>query len=308
MQSQDVDPELYKGKVLYLQRKQYRRDGLTLEGIGLTFTDEVCPGKVVELLPGGAELKVTEENVGAYVKNFVQHRLVKSVEPQLAAFKRGLTAFPDMQHSASAKICATIWPHELQLLVSGEQVIDVADWEAHTDIHASLKDPETGQPAADVAFFWANLRSFTAENKAKLLYFATGSGRLPAAGFGRLPGFNGGIKRFELQRAPAGSAADSLPLASTCLKTVKLPPYSCAAEQRAKLLTAMYMGTVGFDERGARGQGANLDEDELGDAAAIAAAATAAARFGSAGDGGSGGSSDDSDDAMDPSSDSRIFR
>jgi hypothetical protein len=55
----------------------------------------------------------------------------------------------------------------------------------------------------------------------------------------------GATQRFTL--AASHAAADSLPLASTCFNTLKLPAYPSAAALRAKLGLALAEG-AGFDE------------------------------------------------------------
>ena len=55
----------------------------------------------------------------------------------------------------------------------------------------------------------------------------------------------GAKRRFTL--AASHAAADSLPLASTCFNTLKLPAYPSAAALRAKLGLALAEG-AGFDE------------------------------------------------------------
>ena len=63
--------------------------------------------------------------------------------------------------------------------------------------------------------------------------------------FAELLGFNGAKHRFTL--AASDAAADSLPVASTCFNTLKLPAYPSAAALRAKLGLALAEG-AGFDE------------------------------------------------------------
>ena len=76
-------------------------------------------------------------------------------------------------------------------------------------------------------FFWEALEDMDVVERAQLLSFACGSGRLPAEGFGAMrPPFTVTVERTSL---------DSVPTAHTCANELCLPEYGSAAELRTKL-------------------------------------------------------------------------
>ena len=70
---------------------------------------------------------------------------------------------------------------ELQLLICGTPVIDVADWQANT-VYANgfTADSEV------VRWFWTAVEKMDGPQRGQLLFFCTGSTRVPATGFANL--------------------------------------------------------------------------------------------------------------------------
>jgi hypothetical protein len=101
---------------------------------------------------------------------------------------------------------------EVELLISGTPDIDVDEWRAATEYH--------GYNASDTAivWWWRALKSFSREERAKVLSFATGTSRVPLGGFADLQGVHG-VQKFSIHRAYG--ASDRLPQAHTC------EPYWC---------------------------------------------------------------------------------
>ena len=67
--------------------------------------------------------------------------------------------------------------HELELLIGGMTEIDMDDWTRFTDYRGYEKTDRV------IEWFWACLRSWPAERKARLLQFTTGTSRVPVNGF-----------------------------------------------------------------------------------------------------------------------------
>lgn len=196
--------------------------------LDLTFTvDEELFGEVqhVELVTGGAEMAVTEANKRVYVDRVLQHKYVRSCEVQMARFLRGLHAI------IPRDLIRVFDEKELELLIGGITSIDLNDWKAHTVY--------TGYTATSqvVRWFWEAVVSYTAEERARLLQFATGTSRVPLAGFAELYGSNGPCK-FGI--AMRGDVID-LPRAHTCFNRIDLPPYTSYQMLREKLTKAIEM-------------------------------------------------------------------
>lgn len=100
---------------------------------------------------------------------------------------------------------------ELELLIGGIADIDVDDWKKHTDYRGYTESDEVIVNFWKVIllrFVWvvseANhsqcIRSWDAEQKSRLLQFATGTSRIPVNGFKDLQGSDG-PRRFTIEKA-----------------------------------------------------------------------------------------------------------
>lgn len=116
----------------------------------------------------------------------------------------------------------------------------MAGWKASAQYGGGLS-----ADSAAVTWFWAVVEAMSAEHRAQLLQFCTGSSLAPATGFASLQGFNGAQHRFKLQGT--GGGPDRLPTAHTCFNTLDLPAYTSMQQLRSRLLTAISCAT-GFDE------------------------------------------------------------
>ena len=83
---------------------------------------------------------------------------------------------------------------ELELLIGGIADIDVEDWKKHTDYRGYQEGDEVIQN------FWKIIRTWDAEQKSRLLQFATGTSRIPVNGFKDLQGSDG-PRRFTIEKA-----------------------------------------------------------------------------------------------------------
>jgi E3 ubiquitin-protein ligase NEDD4 len=100
---------------------------------------------------------------------------------------------------------------ELELLIGGIADIDVDDWKKHTDYRGYTENDEVVVHFWKVRHFRANkivriankkqcIRSWDAEQKSRLLQFATGTSRIPVNGFKDLQGSDG-PRRFTIEKA-----------------------------------------------------------------------------------------------------------
>lgn len=83
---------------------------------------------------------------------------------------------------------------ELELLIGGIADIDVDDWKKHTDYRGYQEQDQVIQD------FWKVIRTWDAEQKSRLLQFATGTSRIPVNGFKDLQGSDG-PRRFTIEKA-----------------------------------------------------------------------------------------------------------
>ncbi|KAI5477219.1 E3 ubiquitin-protein ligase HUWE1 [Pseudohyphozyma bogoriensis] len=213
---ESIDPEYHKSLVWMLENDI---DGV----LELTFSverDDFGATEIVDLIPDGRNVAVTNENKAEYVRLIADQRLSVEIKDQMAALLKGLYEIvpKDLLQIFSEK--------ELELLISGMPEIDVDEWRANTDLHNfSPTHPVIG-------YFWR-----------ALLQFVSGSSRVPLEGFASLQGMSG-VTKFSITAAGETSA---LPTAHTCFNQLDLPTgYSSYEELRKALLLAITEGATGF--------------------------------------------------------------
>ena len=213
-----LDPALYRG-LLYL--KNYGGD--VEADLALNFTvsdDEFGVSHTTELIPGGIDIPVTRENRLSYIYLVTRYRLWRQIEPQSAAFFRGLAEIID------PRWLRMFDPEELRVLVSGaDSDIDIADLRANT-VYGGYHEKD---PA--VQYFWESLESLDTKSRRAFLRFVTSSPNPPLLGFGELN------PKFAIRHA--GNDTSRLPTASTCINLLKLPDYKSRDQCLEKLRYAI---------------------------------------------------------------------
>ncbi|OAA71426.1 ubiquitin ligase (Nedd4/Rsp5p) [Cordyceps fumosorosea ARSEF 2679] len=184
-----------------------------------------------DLIPGGRDIEVTNENKKQYVDLMVKWRIEKRIAEQFQAFKEGF-------HELIPQDLINVFDErELELLIGGIAEIDVDDWKKHTDYRGYTESDEVIQN------FWKTVRSWDGEQKSRLLQFTTGTSRIPVNGFKDLQGSDG-PRRFTIEKA--GELAN-LPKAHTCFNRIDLPPYKDMETLQQKLTIAVEE-TMGFGQ------------------------------------------------------------
>ncbi|OAP60789.1 E3 ubiquitin-protein ligase RSP5 [Fonsecaea erecta] len=187
--------------------------------------------KTIDLKPGGRDIPVTNENKREYVELLTEWKIQKRVEEQFNAF---ITGFNEL---IPADLVNVFDERELELLIGGIADIDVDDWKKHTDYRGYQEQDEVIQN------FWKVIRSWDAEQKSRLLQFATGTSRIPVNGFKDLQGSDG-PRRFTIEKA---GEVNALPKSHTCFNRLDLPPYKTYDALQSKLSTAVEE-TLGFGQ------------------------------------------------------------
>jgi len=224
---ESIDPDYYKSLVWMLENDI---DGV----LDLTMSierDEFGVVEVVDLVPNGRNVEVTNANKSEYVRLIAENRLTTEIRDQIGALLKGLYEVvpKDLLQIFSEK--------ELELLISGLPEIDVDEWRANTD----LNNFAPGHPV--IGYFWRAVRSFSHEERAKLLQFVSGSSRVPLEGFGSLQGMSG-VTKFSITNA---GAVKSLPTAHTCFNQLDLASsYETYEELRSALVTSITEGAGSF--------------------------------------------------------------
>ncbi|XWS38900.1 hypothetical protein CRYUN_Cryun18bG0002900 [Craigia yunnanensis] len=204
-----LNPELYR-HLIFL--KHYKGNIAELELYFVIGNNEYGEQTEEELLPGGKNIRVTNENVITFIHLVSNHRLNFQIRQQSSHFLRGF------QQLIQKDWIDMFNEHELQLLISGSlDSMDVDDLRRHSNYAGGYH----GEHCV-IDMFWEVLKSFSLENRKKFLKFVTGCSRGPLLGFKYLEPL------FCIQRA-CGSvseeASDRLPTSATCMNLLKLPPY-----------------------------------------------------------------------------------
>lgn len=187
--------------------------------------------QTIDLIPNGRNIPVTNENKHQYVELVTEWKIQKRVEQQFNAF---LSGFNEL---IPADLVSVFDERELELLIGGIADIDVDDWKKHTDYRGYQEQDEVIQN------FWKIIRSWDAEQKSRLLQFATGTSRIPVNGFKDLQGSDG-PRRFTIEKA---GDINSLPKSHTCFNRLDLPPYK-TYETLLQKLTIAVEETLGFGQ------------------------------------------------------------
>ncbi|KAI9356249.1 putative ubiquitin-protein ligase [Zopfochytrium polystomum] len=232
-----VDPEMHRSLQWILSNPlgigDTDDDGLL---DGMTFTaDETQQGvfRTVELCPGGASRRVTEENKAEYVRLLAQHRIVGKVREQFAAFERGL--FEILPRDS----LEAFDERELEVLLGGMSEIDLSDWKRFTTYKGY-----SGESDPVIQRFWRVIESWDNDKRARLLQFVTGTSRVPLSGFKELRGSDG-PRLFCIERT---GSPRSLPTSHTCFNRLDLPPYETMDILDSKLSLSI-TETAGFGQQ-----------------------------------------------------------
>ncbi|EDQ90913.1 uncharacterized protein MONBRDRAFT_15591 [Monosiga brevicollis MX1] len=224
-----VDSSLYKNLLFILEN-----DVTPFEG-DFTFSLDVDRfGKLetIDLKPGGRDLNVTEENKKEYVRLVADMKLTEAIKDQIKAFQKGFyEVIPQTD-------IALFNESELELLISGLPEVDIDDLRANTDYHSGLS---ASTPV--IQWFWRAVRSFSRDERIKLIQFVTGTGRIPVGGFSKLVGMSG-PQKFNIQKDRSGP--QRLPQAHTCFNQLDLPEYESYEQLREALKLAIMEASEGF--------------------------------------------------------------
>ncbi|PXF44012.1 E3 ubiquitin-protein ligase UPL1 [Gracilariopsis chorda] len=193
--------------------------------------DEFGKQTVIDLIPNGRNIPVTEENKAEYVRHVTEVRMTKAIEKQIEAFKEGFYEIIPLED------CRIFNEVELELLMSGLPDIDMGDLKANVEY--------TGYTASSpqINWFWRCVSKMDQEDLARLVMFVTGTSKVPLEGFSQLQGMNG-VQKFQIHRVSGNTMR--LPSAHTCFNQLDLPEYNSADLLSERLLRAIRECSVGF--------------------------------------------------------------
>jgi len=185
-----------------------------------TFVTHDSAGRVVELVPGGAQKQLTYAEAPHFAELVENFRLHES-DNQIALVRQGLATVVPVD-------LLSLWSwQELELQVCGKPSIDIDLLKQHTRYESLSSD------SPQVNAFWEALRGFSEEDKGLFLRFVWGRSRLPLADKGWGEG-------FKIQhRGSNGDVDMQLPVAHTCFFMLELPAYTSATAAADRILYAI---------------------------------------------------------------------
>ncbi|EPY50999.1 ubiquitin-protein ligase E3 [Schizosaccharomyces cryophilus OY26] len=217
-----LDNNLYEGLIFL---KHY--DGDVENDLALNFTvvhEEFGVRNVIELIPNGGNVAVTNDNRLQYIHLISNYYLNARLSKQCRAFTNGFTQIIDPHW------LAMFHENEIQVLVGGDPVpIDVSDLKKHTVYAGGY---ELNSPT--IQLFWEVLRELDEEDKRNFVKFVTSVARPPILGFKAL------MPSFCIRTN--GEDESRLPTASTCVNLLKLPVYTSKKTLKEKLIVAVRSG------------------------------------------------------------------
>ena len=215
------DPSNLLGKAGFLQ---YPLAEMGMDDGMLTFDREASMMTVP--LARHASKEVTDENKMEYLRRRLEHQLVLTIEAQANAFREGVEAV------AGVGWLPLLSAKELQLIWGGHAIDDahLEIWRSKTNYGGGRGAQRGGTPSV-AQLFWQWLGASSEAKRAEVLQFATGASRLPCES--QLAAWTFHIEVLDssqvstIERTASNglSAPAMLARASTCSKTIQLPPY-----------------------------------------------------------------------------------
>jgi E3 ubiquitin-protein ligase TRIP12 len=221
--------------------------GVPVEDLALDFTLPGYPD--IELIPKGADVTVTIDNVDTYVDRVMDMTLGSGVIEQVKAFRSGFSqVFP-------YEAVQAFTPDELVMLFG--QVDE--DWGLETLMDSIKADHGFNLDSKSVRNLLQVMAGYDAQNRREFLQFITGSPKLPIGGKYRsiLPlnqanlftGFKSLTPMLTVvckPSEPGFTSDDYLPSVMTCVNYLKLPDYSSLNVMKEKLGVAIKEGQGAF--------------------------------------------------------------
>eukprot|EP00927_Polykrikos_kofoidii_P034844 TRINITY_DN29471_c0_g1_i1.p1 TRINITY_DN29471_c0_g1~~TRINITY_DN29471_c0_g1_i1.p1 ORF type:complete len:885 (+),score=167.70 TRINITY_DN29471_c0_g1_i1:254-2908(+) len=178
-------------------------------GLGNMTLSRVLSGTTteVDLVPGGRDVAVTEDNKATWLELHLHDKLYGSLKKAADAFRDGLMDV----FGGSRRTCplfVLLSPKELSRLLAGNPVSDEAvdRWRKVACVSSEVRQ--------QASWLWELLEEGDEGFRSRVLKFTTGARRLSSSG----------LQMFEVQ--PADGDDTRLPHAMTCANMLQLPRYS----------------------------------------------------------------------------------
>ena len=188
---EQVDEEYYQSLKQIVELDKKGEDLANILCMSFTTMQDLMDCKEdIELVEGGTDIEVTNDNYPEYLEACLKYRMLDHVKPQLTELLMGFS-------EVIPEPLLTIFDfQELELLMCGLPEIDIDDWRENTQYSGTFET--TGGQHEVCEWFWEVVSELDREMKARLLQFVTGTSGVPTAGFGVLQGNGWNIRPFTI--------------------------------------------------------------------------------------------------------------
>ncbi|KAF9334566.1 putative E3 ubiquitin-protein ligase HTD2 [Podila minutissima] len=199
--------ESFEGDVLEAYDRTFQ---IEFESFGQTFQHD--------LVPDGANIPLTNDNRGEFVKEYLKFYFTSSIAKQFNAFSEGF-------HLVTLGSAIQLFrPEEVEQLICGSPDLDFNALEQITQYEGGFH-----AKSRIIRWFWETVHAYEEKDKKRLLFFTTGSDRVPIGGLGQLS--------FTISKN--GPDSMRLPTSHTCYNTLMLCAYSSKERLQERLMTAI---------------------------------------------------------------------
>ena len=216
--------EVDEGAVKYLEFiRETGEEGFD-EILDRNFTCKLSDGSEVELVPHGANRKVTFQNRIEFARLMLETRL-QEAELQTLTIRKGFTSIvPEV-------LLRLVSPKDLEIRVCGKNQIDFELLKRHT----TYKNPIV-EDSPLIKNFWEVLKEFSETDQLKFVKFCWGQERLPSSDHA----YKVNQTRFMIKPITCKGGQDGmLPRSDTCFFNFELPNYSSKEIMRERIQLAI---------------------------------------------------------------------
>ena len=180
-------------------------------------------GREIDLIDGGNNILVKNNNKQLFVDKVVELICFKSIELELSSLKKGFINILSINYIKIFTI------EELSFVLSGQSSINLYDWKSNTIYKGNLKEK-----SQIIQFFWEVLSELNNEQLLMFYKFCTGSTRVPLDGFSSLSGPRNKIMKFTIESIndKDNNKFKKLITAQTCFNSIILPEYKTKDEMK----------------------------------------------------------------------------
>ena len=192
--------------------------------------------QTILLKENGDQIPVTGDNLVEYMELRMRERVFDSVLEPLKAFLEGF------YYVIPQRALLPLTSRELELALCGLPHVDIDDWIRNTEYTGAYA--AQGRNHRVIRWFWNLVSTYPQERQVKLVQFATGTSRIPAAGFSGLQGRDGNILRFNITSLTTDQSI--FMRAHTCFNRIDLPIYASQSDLARRVDEVLEMDVTGF--------------------------------------------------------------